>query len=170
MDGFFEASRSCIDFSLDMLGSAGMLKNPPSSMRKAIKNLHRHRRESGDQFADAMSNLWMTCGSSAKNYRDCFAHYAALSGVQWALAINVKCEGDVTSARLFLPDNPTANKNTLFTYKDNVDAKETAAKITAEIEQYIQTILISTAQKLQINGNVSVKMPRVQHNVAVGTW
>ncbi len=170
VDSFFEASRSCIDFSLDMLGSARMLKNPPNSMHQAIKNVHRHRRESGDQFADVMSDFWERYGVLIKNYRDCFAHFAALSGVNWSEAINIKCEGDATSARLFLPDNPKAYKNALFTYNGNVDARETAIKVTAGIEEYIRAILSITAEKLHIDRSVSVKLSSSQHNVAVGTW
>lgn len=170
VDSFFEASRSCIDFSLDMLGSARILRNPPSSMKRAVRNIQRYRRESGEQLADAMLSLWETWGLTAKNYRDCFAHYAALSGVDWAEAINIKCEGNVTSARLFLPDNPSANRNALFTYKDNVDAREITAGIMAGIEHYMRTILTITANKFQIGQRVSVKTSSAQHNVAVGTW
>jgi hypothetical protein len=170
VDGFFEASKSCIDFSLDMLGSVTILKNPPNSMNGMIKDLRRHRRQSGDDLADVLLRMWDEGGSSVKAYRDCFTHFVALAGDHWQTAINIKCERGVTHARYFLPDNPSANKNSLFTYNNHVDAREVARELAQSIEQYVKSILILSAGKYGLHGRLSSNAKREYHNVSVGTW
>jgi hypothetical protein len=170
VDGFFESAKSCVDFSLNMLGSAGVLKNPPNSMNSTIKDLHRHRRQSGDVIADALKAFWDDGGKLTKEYRDCFTHFVALAGDHWQTAINIKCEGNVTKARYFLPDNPSAKKNSAFTYDRHVDSRELAEKLMKLLSIYISAALKQCAYKVQLEKTFSVNIPKEYHNIMVGTW
>lgn len=170
VDGFFESAKTCVDFSLDMLGSAGVLKNPPNSMNSVIKDLQRHRRQSGEEIADVMKNFWDDGGKIIKDYRDCFTHFVALAGDHWQTAINIKCEGNVTRARYFLPDNPSAKKNSAFTYDRHIDSRELAEELTMLLSTYISAALRQCAFKVQLKKKFSVNMPTEYHNVTVGTW
>ena len=170
VDGFFEAAKSCIDFSLAMLGSAGVLKNPPNSMNAIIKDLKRHRRHSGDPIADALLSMWQRAGRPVKEYRDCFTHFVALAGDHWQTAINIKCESGVTHARLFLPDNPSANRNASFTYEQCIDARMLIEELVASLEKYVNDTLSIAAAKRGIKDGLPVKLSKTQHSVAVGLW
>lgn len=170
VDGFFEAAKSCVDFSLAVLGSAGILKNPPNSMNAIIKDLKRHRRHSGDSIADALLSMWQVAGKPVKEYRDCFTHFVALAGDHWQTAINIKCESGVTHARLFLPDNPSANRNVSFTYEQRIDARKLIEELVASLEKYVNDTLSIAATKRDIKDGLPVRLSKTQHSVAVGLW
>ncbi len=145
VDGFFEAERSAHNFILSTLTTAGLLKSAPSSLHdfynKAKKEPGSYLIHPHDEIEDQLTAFWEKHGERTKDYRDCFSHFAALSGATWQHNVNMIWANGSWNADFELPDNPATKSYKSFTYDLRLDALQVCTEISKETTKLLDVLM-----------------------------
>lgn len=147
LDCFFEAIRSCQDFTLDCLGSAEVMRNPPRSLHNYCK---KPLSVDALNIERVLHRVWVDHGDNMRDYRDCFSHFVPLSGGVWQRAINTYWDGKEWKVALFLPDNPEAKKDTAFSYDKEIEALIHCESMFEASEDLLKAVIESCLAKYGI--------------------